>query len=169
MTTGIEALLGVALLAAGRRIFWLFVAGVGFVIGLSLASQLLPDQSDAVRLVIALAVALMGAAAAVFAQKVAIGVVGFLGGGWLALRLLSLLSLHLDDVAWLVFIVAGILGVLLLSRLFEWGLVLLSALVGAVLLVDALGRIWPASADLAFILLLAAFGIGVLIQARSLA
>ncbi len=168
MTTGIEALLGVVLLVAGRRIFWLLVAGIGFVIGLALATQLLPGSSDAVSLVIALAAALLGAVVAMFAQKAAIGVVGFLGGGWLALRLLALVSLNVGDLAWLVFIVAGILGVLLLSALFEWGLVLLSALIGANLLVNTLSRVWPVPADLASILFLIVFGVGVLIQARSL-
>lgn len=168
MSAGIEALLGGVLLVAGRRLFWLFVAGVGFVIGLSLAPILLPNQSEGVVLVGALVFALLGAMLAQFAQKAAVSIVGFLGGGWLALGLLRTLAGDPGSLQWVAFIVGGIIGIVLLSALFEWGLVLLSALVGANLLVDALTRLLPSFDGPVFVIFLVLFGVGVLIQARSL-
>jgi hypothetical protein len=103
-----------------------------------------------------------------FAQKMAIGVVGFLAGGWLALWLLRTLAGDPGNLQWLIFIVGGIVGIILLSMLFEWGLVLLSSLIGANLLVSGLARLFPALAGSVFVIFLVAFGIGVLIQARSL-
>lgn len=167
MAAGIEALVGGALLIVGRRLFWLFVAGVGFIIGLSLAPRLWPGQSEEVKLILALGLALLGALLALFVQKAAIGVVGFCAGGWLALWLLRMLVGDAGSLQWLVLIGGGIIGVVLLSAIFEWGLVLLSTLIGAGLLTDALARLWPAfPAPLAAFLIL--FGVGALIQARSL-
>jgi hypothetical protein len=40
----VTILVGIVVLIAGRRLFWLFVGVVGFVAGLSLAFQLLADQ-----------------------------------------------------------------------------------------------------------------------------
>jgi len=168
MSTGIEALLGGVLLVAGRRLFWLFVAGVGFVIGLSLAPRLLPSQPDEVILIAALAFALLGALIAQFAQKAAIGIVGFLGGGWLTLWAFRALAGDVGVAQWLAFVVGGIIGIVLLSTLFEWGLVLLSSLVGANMLMSALARLLPAFDGPVFVIFLVLFGVGILIQARTL-
>jgi len=168
MSAGIEALLGGVLLVAGRRLFWLFVAGVGFVMGLTLAPRWLPNQPEGIILVAALIFGLLGALLAQFAQKAAISVVGFLGGGWLAVGLLRALVGPGGNLQWPAFIVGGIIGVVLLAVLFEWGLVLLSALVGANLLTDALPRLLPAFDAPVFVIFLLLFGVGVLIQARAL-
>ena len=37
-------IIGIVLLTLGRRLFWLFVAGVGFAVGLQLAQQYLGTQ-----------------------------------------------------------------------------------------------------------------------------
>jgi hypothetical protein len=168
MSAGIEAVLGGVLLVAGRRVFWLFVAGVGFVIGLSLVPRLLPHQPEWVILAGAAVLGVLGAALAQFAQQAAISVVGFLGGGWLTLSLLSTPVGGVGIPQWVVFIVGGIIGVILLSMLFEWGLVLLSSLVGANLLTSALMRLLPALDVPVFVVFLVLFGAGVLIQGRSL-
>jgi hypothetical protein len=168
MSAGIEALLGGVLFVAGRRIFWLFVAGVGFVIGLSLAPRLLPSQPEEVILVAALIFALLGALIAQYAQKAAISIVGFLSGGWLALWAFRTLVGDVGVLQWVAFIVGGIIGIVLLYALFEWGLVLLSSLVGANLLTSALMRLLPAFDGPVFVIFLVLFGVGVLIQARTM-
>ncbi len=168
MSAGIEALLGAVLLVAGRRVFWLFVAGVGFVIGLSLAPRLLPHQPEGIILGAALILGLLAAVIAQFVQKAAIGVVGFLSGGWLMLGLLAALMGPGSSLQWPAFIVGGIIGAVLLSALFEWGLVLLSALIGANLVTDALPRLVPALDAPMLVIFLLLFGAGVLIQARTL-
>lgn len=167
MSAGIELVLGAVLLVAGRKLFWLLVAGVGFIIGLALVPLILPGRPEWVVLVGAVVLALAGAMLAVLAQKMAVSVVGFLGGGWLALWLLRLLAGDPDGLQWIAFIAGGIVGVVLLLTLFEWGLVLLSSLIGASFLVSGLPRNLSASAELMPLLFLVLFGAGVLIQARS--
>ncbi|MEJ5197401.1 MAG: hypothetical protein WHX53_00615 [Anaerolineae bacterium] len=168
MSASLEALVGGILLIAGRRLFWLFVAGVGFVVGLGLARRALPGRPEVLTLVVALFIAFLGALLALFAQKVAISVVGFFAGGWLLLWVARGLIGDAGILSWAAFIIGGIIGVVLLTNLFEWGLIILSALVGASLLTDALIRLWPPSVGYSFLVYLLVFGVGVLIQARSL-
>ncbi|MCX7668852.1 MAG: hypothetical protein N2439_02110, partial [Anaerolineae bacterium] len=110
MSASLEALVGGILLLAGRRLFWLFVAGVGFVVGLGLAQRVLPGQPEVIRLIAALFLALMGALLALFAQKIAISVVGFFAGGWLLLWVLRELMAQPGILAWVAFIIGGIIG-----------------------------------------------------------
>lgn len=137
MTPLLQVALGVALLLLGRRLFWLFVGAVGFVAGLSLATWLFPDQSPLVLMVTALVMGLLGALLALFIQKAAIVVGGFLAGGYCALMLLQHFGAH-AGAEWIPFIIGGAVGAVLLSVVFGWALVLLSSLVGALLVVDIL-------------------------------
>lgn len=147
----ISVLVGVVLLTLGKRLFWLFVGGVGFVAAMALANEFLDPQTDLVVLGIALVAGFLGALLALFMQKVAIGVGGFLGGGYLALSALDLLGLELGLPAWQPFVVGGILGLVLAYPLFDWALVVLSSLTGALLIAQAL--------DVARILALAVFAV----------
>ena len=83
----ILALLGAALLAFGRKLFWLLVAVIGFVVSFYLSSQFFGDQPGWLILVIALVAGGLGAVLALFLQQLALGLAGFLGGGCLALPL----------------------------------------------------------------------------------
>ena len=65
------------LLFLGRKLFWLFVAAVGFVVGMEAATTLYPHQPDW-SLIVGLILGLIGAVAAIFVQKAAIGIAGFL-------------------------------------------------------------------------------------------
>ena len=60
-----RVLVGLLLLVLGRRLYWLFVAGVGFLYGLKLAPVLMPEQSETVIVIVALVLALVGALVAV--------------------------------------------------------------------------------------------------------
>ena len=75
-----RVLVGLLLLVLGRRLYWLFVAGVGFLYGLKLAPLLMPEQSETVIVIVALVLALVGALVAVVATKVVLGVIGFVAG-----------------------------------------------------------------------------------------
>lgn len=137
MTTFIQIILGIAVLVAGRKLFWLFVAAVGFVAGIILAGFLFPNQSDLIQLLVALACGAVGAVLALFLQQLAIGLAGFLVGGYALVSLLKLVGLQLPN--WLPFIVGGLIGAALLAMLFEWAIIILSSLAGAGLLVQASG------------------------------
>lgn len=83
---------GAALLAFGRKIFWLFIAATGFFAGLELATRVLHIKPGWVAYAIALAVGLVGALLAYFFQKLAVGAAGFFAGAYLASRLASQLT-----------------------------------------------------------------------------
>src|SRR3990172_11432815 len=138
MLTMVRVVVGLLLLAVGKRLFWLFVAAVGFVATLAVATRFFQPQSELTLFVIGVVAGFVGALLGVFAQKLAIGIAGFLAGGYLAIGLLGLLGIELGPQWWQPFLIGGILGALISYPLFDWALILLSALTGAVLVVQAL-------------------------------
>lgn len=157
-------LVGLLLLVLGRRLYWLFVAGIGFLYGLELAPRLLPEQSETAIVIVALVLALVGALVAVVATKVVLGMIGFVAGGGIAVLLLG--NLGIDRViAVAVYLIAGVIGAVLLLVLFDWTLIVLSSLAGASLIAMSLERLLqvPPIAGTVLVLVLAA--IGALIQA----
>src|SRR6185369_591093 len=126
-------LVGFLLLVLGRRLYWLFVAAVGFLYGLELAPRLLPGQSQAVIVIIALGLALLGALLAVVATKVALGLTGFVAAGGIAAVVLQHLTIESGVVALGIYFIAGIVGAVLFLLLFNAALIVLSSLAGAYL------------------------------------
>jgi len=159
-------LVGLLLLVFGRRLYWLFVAGVGFLAGLELAPRLLPDHSETMIVIVALAVALVGALVAVVATRVAIGIVGFVAGGGVTALLLQNLAIDDGVVVLSAYLIAGIVGAVLLLVLFDWALILLSSLAGASLIVVSVERLLEVPPLIGFVLILVLAAIGALIQSR---
>jgi hypothetical protein len=127
---------GTLLLAFGRKIFWLFVAATGFFAGFELATRYLNLKPAWVALVIALAIGLLGALLAYFFQSLAIGAAGFFAGLYIASRLAYLLPAQAKSWEWLVILIGGIIGIVLMYIIFEWALIILSSLAGAILVVN---------------------------------
>ena len=154
---------GVLLLILGRRLYWLFVAGIGFLYGLELAPRLLPEQSETVIVIVVLVLALAGALIAVVATKVVLGMIGFAAGGGIAVLLLENMGIDGGVVALAVFLIAGLIGaVVLLLVLFDWTLIVLSSLAGATLIVMSVERLLhvpPPISGRALVLVLAALGV----------
>ena len=123
----------------GEKSFVFFVAATGFYAGLELASRYLNIKPDWVALLIALAVGLLGALLAYFFQKLVIGIAGFLAGVFITSRLVSLLGAQAQVKSWdwLIILIGGIVGVFLMYAIFEWALIFLSSLAGAILIVEA--------------------------------
>lgn len=160
----VNILVGVALLFFGRRAFWLFVAGAGFVAGLSLANRILQGP-EAVGVIIGIGIGLLAALLAVFVQRFAIGLAGFLVGGYLAIQVLPMLNLEGGWVSLLVaFIIGGIIGVILVGVFLDWALISLSSLAGASLVTDALNL----GGGLGMVVFVILIVIGVVFQAREL-
>jgi hypothetical protein len=114
--------------------------GIGFLYGLELAPRLLPEQSEAMIVIVALVLALVGALVAVVATKVVLGMIGFVAGGGIAVLLLG--NLGIDRVVALaVYLIAGVIGAVLLLVLFDWTLIVLSSLAGASLIVMSVERL----------------------------
>lgn len=152
---------GVLLLVAGRRLFWLFVGLVGFFAGLRFAPVVLSGQPEWMQWLIAALFGLAGMFLAIVLQRFAVAVAGFLVGGFFAADLFGIDLAHPGLAEILVFAVGGILAAALSLWLFEGALIFLSSLVGAGLIVDALG-VRPGTSNLALIGLTV---LGILVQA----
>src|SRR5437667_7889135 len=90
----VGALIGVVILFFGRKLFWLCVAAVGFAAGVELAPHLAHEPSPLMALTVALVLGFLGALLALFLQKIAIAVVGFLAGGKLANAIAATFFIH---------------------------------------------------------------------------
>jgi hypothetical protein len=133
----ISLILGVALLVAGRKLFWLFVGAAGFVTGMQLATQFWQGP-ELLAIIIGLVVGVIFALLAIFLQSVAIGIAGFLAGGYILTVLAGMMGLNQGAFSWIVYIIGGIIGVLLVIFLFDWAIITLSSLAGASLITQAL-------------------------------
>ena len=135
--TVINVLLGIMLLTLGRKLFWLFVGFIGFAVGFHYASSVLNLQSQLLLIGLAALTGIVGAVLAVFFQKIAVGLAGFAGGGYIALNLINLLGVRLDQLIWLPYLVGGLIGVMLMFFIFDWALIFISSLAGASMIIQA--------------------------------
>lgn len=168
MLTVSRLFVGLLLLVFGRRLYWLFVAGIGFLAGLELAPRLLPRQPEIAIVLAALALAVVGALIAVVATKVVVGIIGFAAGGAIAVLLLKNLGMRDDLVALGVWLIAGIVGAVLSISVFDWAVIALSSLAGAGLIAVSAERLLGVPPVAGTVLVIALAAIGVLIQARFL-
>jgi hypothetical protein len=154
-------LAGVLLLFLGRRLFWLFVGLTGFVVGFALGQRLDLAQTQLMALLIAVGVGVIGIVLAIFLQRVAIAVAGFFSGGYLGLAIANQLARTPASSEWIFFLVAGILGAILLTVFFDWALIFLSSITGAVLVARGI----PIPGDVSLLAIAALFVFGFLVQA----
>ena len=157
-----EILIGAALLLFGRRLFWLFVGGVGFLVGFSFASQALQGQPQWVILLIALGVGLAAAIISIFLQRVVVAIAGFFAGGSFLFELAVAVQ-HSSQPAfgWVAFVVGGLVGAILTTALLDPALILLSSLTGAAAIAQNV-PLPPAEQGILFVVLLI---LGIIIQA----
>ena len=161
----VSLLLGAVILLFGRRIFWLCVAAIGFAAGVELAPHLITEPTPLLQLSIAVVLGFIGALLAIFLQKIAIAVAGFVAGGKLAVALSGAFAVSTASGAyWLVFLIGGVIGTILLLALFDWALIFLSAAVGAHLILSPF-PLAPTGRAILFVVLVL---IGVLAQAGGL-
>lgn len=161
----INILVGFGMLLFGRKLFWVFVAGIGFITAATWASRVFARESELIILVIALAAGLIGALIAMFIRWLGIGLAGFLGGGYLVFSLLALFGIDPGGFSWVFYVIGGVIGAILFAVFFDWTLIILSSISGAVILTQALA--FPRSLGLIIIAVL--FIVGIVVQARTLA
>ena len=160
----ISALIGVVILLFGRRLFWLCVAAVGFAAGVEITPHLVHEPSTLLALTVALVLGFIGALLALFLQKIAIAVAGFLTGGKLAVAIVAAFFAQHAHSFGIIFLIGGIIGALLLLTLFDWALIVLSSVVGAHLIQSAL-TLPPSGSTILFVGLAA---ISIIVQATEL-
>jgi hypothetical protein len=159
----VGVLIGVVILFFGRKLFWLCVAAVGFAVGVQIAPQLVNEPSSLLALVIALVFGLLGALLALFLQKVAIAVLGFLAGGKLATAIAAAFFVHYAQYSTIIFVIGGVIGAILLLAVFGWALIVVSSFIGAYLIQSAI-VLPPTGSTLVFIGLAI---VGIFVQAAS--
>ncbi len=162
-TAIVGILIGVVILFFGRKLFWLCVAAVGFALGAEIAPQLVNEPSSLLALLVALAFGVLGALLALFLQKIAIGVLGFLAGGKLASAIAAAFFVHYAQYSTIIFVIGGIIGAILLLALFGWALIVVSSFIGAYLIQNAI-VLPPTGSTLVFIGLAI---VGIFVQAAS--
>ena len=157
----LSVLIGAIVLFFGRRLFWLFVAAVGFAAGVEIAPWLVHEPSSVLVITAALVLGFIGALLALFLQKIAIAVVGFVAGGRLAVAVVATFILQHEGSFALTFLIGGIIGALLFLLLFDWALIVLSSMVGAYMIESAITLPQTGAAILFIVLTI----LGIIVQA----
>ena len=161
--TIIGVIIGVVILFFGRKLFWLCVAAVGFAVGVKIAPLLVNESASLLALLIALIFGVLGALLALFLQKIAIAVLGFLAGGKLATAIAAAFFVQYAQYSTIIFVIGGIIGAILLLALFGWALIVVSSFIGAYLIQSAI-VLPPTGSTLVFIGLAI---VGIFVQAAS--
>lgn len=138
METVLVLLAGLGLVFFGRKLFWFFVGIGGFLAGWYLAQEYLPPEHEMLMVIMAGAAGLIGVLLALLLQKVAVLVGGFLAGGYALLMLSPGLGPLAGVHPAIPFVLGGILGAILMRLVFDAGLIILSSLAGAALILEVL-------------------------------
>jgi Domain of unknown function (DUF4203) len=154
---------GLALLLFGRKLFWLLLAATGFLVGFLIASQFVESPESSSALIVGLVFGAIGALLALFAQKIAIALGGFLAGGYAAMTFAAAVTALSTIPAWIPFLIGGIAGALLLRQVFEWTLLVLTSVIGAILILQP----FDGGSTIIPILTILLAVVGIVIQARS--
>ena len=158
----IYLVIGLIFLTSGRRLFWLFTACIGFIIGFEHGGTLTGIQNQWGILIVAFFSGILGALLAVFLQGVAVCIAGFLVGGFAAVNLLQLLGYYSYQYHWLSFILGGVIGLILMIMIFDYALIFLSSIAGAFMIVHIFQLTSPGKSIVFLILAMA----GAVFQAR---
>jgi hypothetical protein len=160
-------LVGLLPLFFGRRLFWLFVGVAGFLFGFTLAQAALADQPVLTQLLLGL---LVGIACAVLARLFVkpMAIVGaFLALAGVGVGIGTMLAAP-GWMSWLLWLVFGLIGALLVALYYDWALILASAGNGAAAVIAGLAGFLVLAGWMRLALLIVVFLLGVLYQARDL-
>jgi len=155
--------IGLLLLIFGRRIYWLSVGAIGFALGFYLAPRFLGTEPAWLTLVVALFAGIVCALLVFFLQRLAIGFVGFLAGGYLIVAILDAVKVNAGNYYWIAIIIGGIIGAIFITVLFDWTLIIISSLIGAWMIAQNLPV--PLEQPIPFVIFVLLSLVGVVIQA----
>jgi len=135
--------LGVAVLALGRRLAVLGAA-VGALLGIGLLSLFPGSSSPLLMLAIPILLAVIGFLGAAFAKgivDIVLLVLGVFAGAAIVLEFLDLFRLNLGLLNWLLAVVGGGVGLIMVRRFKDWAMIILAGLIGGLLVTRGLS-IW---------------------------
>lgn len=162
-STLISIIVGGILIISGRHLFWLFVGVAGFLSGYNTAAAMLPSTDSLLLIFFGALAGITGAFLAIVMQRFGIVVAGFLTGGLVCVdvftRLLGWTS------GWELWSLAGaIAGAAAGAVYFDWALVILSAVLGAGIIV----RSFLLNPETEVVLFTGLFVLGIMLQGYSL-
>ena len=132
----VEVGIGFMMLLAGRPTYWVYVGGITFLIGSQYARQRIIFSWSWDNLLLALVFAVVGVALTFSFNRWAARIASFLAGGYLIYTMPTLFTGKADNFSPLYFALAGIAAVILVLISFNVGIVVLSALVGATMILN---------------------------------
>jgi hypothetical protein len=157
-----RVLVGALLLCFGRRLFWLFVGVLGFVIASEMTVELLAGAPAFLRLLISIVAGFAGVLIAIWMQKVAVSLAGFMAGGYFLTLILDTWELQSRHHSWIFFVIGGIAGSILMIWMFDWTLIILSSATGTNLIVHSFHMNHSMAACMVVVL----FALGIVVQCK---
>lgn len=157
-------LIGLMLMLFGRKLFWLFVAFSGFMVGFEFSAMMIPYSSQWIQVTVALGVGIIGALVAILLQRMAFVLAGFFAGFFIVL--MAAQSFGLNDISAILFVFGGAVGAVVGYIFIDWAIIVLSAMIGAGVIVNVLIGVLRLSPviSMAFFISLAVIGAVVQIQ-----
>ncbi len=134
---------GIVSLFFGRKLFWVFVAAIGFLLGLYLADillPLLPEEVGPYKEFVRLAIALTFAGVALIVQRAGTILAGAIACGALAWWGAGQWEM-VEWGRWAFAGVAGLMGAVLLYFALEWMLLVLTALAGGLIAITGMNEL----------------------------
>ena len=125
---------GLIELFLGRKLFWLFVAIGGFLLGWFLVPAVWPNADTWVGVLVGVIAGLLFALLAVLFRRIMVAIGGFFlfaGAGVLLVRFLGAEAAAGSAVYWAAYLIGGLIGAVLLFMLFDWALTGLTSIAGA--------------------------------------
>lgn len=159
--TILTIIVALLLLILGRRLYWLFVGGAGFLTAVALVNLWGINAVPWLKVIIALGAGIVGVVLALFLQKVSVAVAGFLAGGSITHTFWLMMGLQISTVAWILIALGAMIGLILSLTLFDWALIILSSVSGALLLAYTINVSTPLQLLICAVLL----GLGIWLQA----
>jgi len=155
----LTTIIGLAILVMGRQIFWVFIAGLGFALGLLISTQFYNAQYEWQILLISTLVAIVGAILAYTVQRLAAGIAGLATGWYLTIVIINYLNPHLGQFESLIPYIVGIICGILLFFFFDWGVIIASSFAGSAIIVS--GITLAGNVEMALLVMFAVIGIAI--------
>lgn len=160
---------GIAVLVGGTRL-WLIGGAAGALLGLGLLRLLPGTQDGFVGVAIVVGLAVLFGVLAMFGKgfiSLIVMAIGFIAGVAIATALFDMLNLNLGLIGWIVALIAGFVAAGFAMRVQGWALIILSALVGALLVLRGAQLIVPSlDGTIATVIAIVVAGGGIFYHAR---
>ncbi len=153
----VQALIGFLTLILGRQYYPVYVGAITFMMAKLYIPQIFPQQSNTSVLVTSIVAGLLIGGLSISLKRILAITASFLVGGSLVLGAADLLRLGPAFQTWTVFLIAGAVGALMALLVFDFGVIFLSVVYGATLILESLHL--PGFTPLVWLILLSIFGI----------